>query len=67
MVATSRRVGELDCAALDALRQWRFAPTEQEGAAVRVRVRVRVVIEMRGRLIPAYEMRQVHPLQPTGG
>nr|WP_312310304.1 energy transducer TonB [Stenotrophomonas indicatrix] len=49
MVATSTRVRDLDRAALDALRQWRFAPTEHEGSAVAVRVRVRVVFEMRDR------------------
>jgi len=49
MVATSTRVRDLDRAALDALRQWRFAPTEHEGSAVAVRVRVRVVFGLQER------------------
>lgn len=53
MVATSTRVWELDCVALDALGQWRLAPTERECSAVAVRVRVSVsvsvILRMHGR------------------
>ena len=51
MVATSTRVWELDCVALDALGQWRLAPTEREcsAVAVRVSVSVSVILRMHGR------------------
>lgn len=43
MVRTSTGVRDPDRAALDAIRQWRFAPAEHEGSAVAARVRVRVI------------------------
>lgn len=48
-VATSTRVGELDRVALDALGQWRLAPTERECSAVAVSVSVSVILRMHGR------------------